>query len=515
MHSKESQAASSQAQPTGALSAARVSRSVLALWNRRGIVLLGMDLFCIVISFLVAYDLRFYLDWLTAAIPPPIETAPPPDPYSRVAVVTAMVWVFLLWKDRSYSKAPHFSKPLARQVQDVLTNGMYATVFLMAMSFMIRYFLLSRLVYGMAMFLAASALVGIRASFTLMERHLTRRGLLFNRVLLLGWDLNGESLADRLQQRSPATAIVGRLISGANTARGSVRDGLIPVLGTAEDIEKVYQQTPFDQLIVGSHWQDVREGDLAYPDAMICALNFCERNGVPVYMVPDFLDVAVRSGETGSLAGIPFIRLQDSSLHPVYFWVKRIMDISLSLLVVVAGMPLWLVIALLIKLTGKGPMLYIQERAGLYGKPFRLYKFRSMVHCADQMLRDLVDLSNLQEPVFNIRQDPRITPFGKFLRRTSMDEIPQFFNVLTGSMSIVGPRPERVELVERYDPFQRRRLKAKPGITGYQQVMSRGDPSLSKRIEYDLYYLKYQNLSLDLFIMAKTLLVVVRGDGMK
>jgi lipopolysaccharide/colanic/teichoic acid biosynthesis glycosyltransferase len=144
-----------------------------------------------------------------------------------------------------------------------------------------------------------------------------------------------------------------------------------------------------------------------------------------------------------------------------------------------------------------------------------MYKFRSMVEDAEERLGELVDFDKIEEPVFKLSEDPRVTPVGKFLRRTSLDETPQMINVLLGSMSLVGPRPEQVELVARYTPWQRRRLKAKPGITGYQQVMSRGDLSLARRIEYDLYYLKFQSLFLDLYILFKTLIVVLRGDGMK
>ena len=174
------------------------------------------------------------------------------------------------------------------------------------------------------------------------------------------------------------------------------------------------------------------------------------------------------------------------------------------------GLPLWRLIALLIKLTSKGPVIYIQERVGLAGRPFKMYKFRSMVENADARLKEMIDFDSLPEPVFNIKQDHRVTPVGKILRRWSLDEVPQFFNVLLGTMSLVGPRPEGVELVAKYNLWQRRRLKAKPGITGYQQIMSRGDPSLEKRIALDLYYLKHQGLWLDLYILARTLIVVIR-----
>ncbi len=515
--SKESQLAGWQAQASAnrTLSAARVSRSFLALWNRRGLVLLVLDLFCIAASFLLAYELRFYVDWLLSAIPPPIETPPPAEPYYQVAALTSAAWVFLLWKDRSYTKALHFSKSLARQVQDVLTNGFYATVFLLVFSFMFRYFFMSRLVYAIAMGLAFLGLTLARAGFDLVDRRLAREGLLCNRVLLLGWDLNAEGLAIRLKKRSPGTVIIGRIVLGMDSTAKPISDGLISSLGTVENIHEVYSRTPFDQLIVGSHRIAAAGQGAGFTDALIQAINFCESKGIPVYMVPDFLDVAVRRREVGSLDGLPFILLRDASVHPVYPLVKRAVDIVISLAVLVAGLPLWLLLALLIKLTSKGPVFYVQQRAGLHGKPFAMRKFRSMVEGAHERLGELVNFDELSEPSYHLRRDPRVTPLGRILRRTSLDEIPQFIHVLRGTMSLVGPRPEMTELVERYNSYQRRRLKAKPGITGYQQVMDHGEPSLARRIDFDLHYLKYQSLALDLYIIARTIYVLITGDGKK
>ena len=136
-----------------------------------------------------------------------------------------------------------------------------------------------------------------------------------------------------------------------------------------------------------------------------------------------------------------------------------------------------------------------------------------MVDGADEHLDEIIDLSRLREPVFKIHNDPRTTRLGRLLRRTSLDEIPQLINVLKGEMSVVGPRPEQSELVLKYNDQQWRRLKSKPGITGYQQIINRGDLSLSRRIEYDLYYLKNQSLLFDLSIMLRTIIVVIRGEG--
>ena len=190
------------------------------------------------------------------------------------------------------------------------------------------------------------------------------------------------------------------------------------------------------------------------------------------------------------------------------------MDVTLSAVGIIIGMPVWLVIALLIKLTSKGPVFFVQTRIGLHGRPFRIYKFRTMVPDAEAQLKNILDVDHLAVPGFKIKGDPRVTPFGRFLRRTSLDEIPQLINVFRGEMSLVGPRPEMPDLVGRYAPDQRRRLKAKPGITGYQQVMARGIPlAAAKGVKYDLIYLKNQSFLLDLYILFKTVIVVLRGSG--
>jgi lipopolysaccharide/colanic/teichoic acid biosynthesis glycosyltransferase len=207
------------------------------------------------------------------------------------------------------------------------------------------------------------------------------------------------------------------------------------------------------------------------------------------------------------------ILMRDAAVRPAYAVVKRCMDVVVASLVLAAGMPLWLTLCLLVKLHDKGPVFFVQERAGLHGRPFRMYKFRSMVKDAERQLKDLVDLDALDEPVFKIRNDPRVTPVGRILRRTSLDEIPQLINVLKGEMSLVGPRPEEMSVVDLYTPWQRRRLKAVPGITGHQQIHNRGEPSLARRIQFDLIYVKHQSFLLDLYILVKTVKVVLFGKG--
>jgi len=204
--------------------------------------------------------------------------------------------------------------------------------------------------------------------------------------------------------------------------------------------------------------------------------------------------------------------VRDLPRRPVYHAVKRATDLAAAIVGMLLGAPVWLGIGLLIKLTGPGPAIYSQLRVGFRGRPFRIYKFRSMIMDAHAQLKNLVDLDRLDVPGFKLRDDPRVTPLGRFLRRTGLDEVPQLWNVLRGEMSLVGPRPELPEFVARYTPEQRRRLEAKPGITGYQQVHARGKP-LAGCIHLDMFYIGHQSLSLDLQILLQTVWVVLRGKG--
>ena len=288
--------------------------------------------------------------------------------------------------------------------------------------------------------------------------------------------------------------------------------GELRVLGDLHDIEDVHRSMPFDKLVPASPSFTARAA-AGTDQSVIELLNFCEQHNVALYMLPGSFDVAVSPREISAVSGTPVIRLRDASLHPVYALVKRLSDVLIAGAALVIGLPVWIAIAVAVRCTSRGPVLFTQLRAGHHGSPFRMFKFRSMEADAEARLKDLVSFDELAEPVFKLRNDPRVTPVGRLLRRTGLDEIPQLLNVLKGEMSIVGPRPEEIALVERYDAVHRRRLKAKPGITGYQQVTNRGEASLGARVRHDLLYLKHQSLLLDFYIMLKTVGVMVRGKG--
>jgi len=193
--------------------------------------------------------------------------------------------------------------------------------------------------------------------------------------------------------------------------------------------------------------------------------------------------------------------------------IKRATDIIVAGTVLIVTAPLMALIAAGIRLTSPGPIIFKQRRAGLNGRPFTIYKFRSMVEEAESQLDEIIDVDSLPEPVFKPENDPRVTWFGKWLRRFSLDELPQFWNVLKGEMSLVGPRPEELWIVERYDEPTRARLRVKPGITGYQQIRCRGLEDMAVRLSHDLYYIDHQSIFFDLYIILQTLLVVISGRG--
>jgi lipopolysaccharide/colanic/teichoic acid biosynthesis glycosyltransferase len=190
---------------------------------------------------------------------------------------------------------------------------------------------------------------------------------------------------------------------------------------------------------------------------------------------------------------------------PLTAIIKRTIDVIGSIIAIIFTFPLMILIAILIKIDSEGPVLYIQERFGKDGRIFKIYKFRSMVKDAESRLGELINLDELEEPVFKIKDDPRVTSVGRILRRTRFDEIPQFFNVLKGEMSLVGPRPEEVQMAKRYNPWQRTRLLMKPGITGPVQISGIGDMPLNERVVLEEDYIKNYSLKRDIVILIKTI----------
>lgn len=234
---------------------------------------------------------------------------------------------------------------------------------------------------------------------------------------------------------------------------------------------------------------------------------------VRIYLVPDLLSLTFVNSEVDSVGDIPVIGIREPVVRGTQWAMKRTMDIVVSVILLVLTWPLFLVIAIWIKLDSRGPVIYAPQRVGANGKPFRMLKFRSMVVDADSHQAEVAEKDSEGRPVYKSKHDPRVTRIGRWLRRTSLDELPQLINVLKGEMSLVGPRPEQPFITEGYQSWQWMRLAVPPGITGLWQVSGRSDLPMHLNTRFDVHYARNYSLLLDLWILLKTVLVVIKGRG--
>ena len=234
---------------------------------------------------------------------------------------------------------------------------------------------------------------------------------------------------------------------------------------------------------------------------------------VKLSVVPPVRGMLGTAVQLSHVADLPFIEYHTWDTSRTTLFGKRLLDVTVSCVGLVLLSPLLLAIAVAIRLSGPGPVLFVQRRAGRGGRPFRMLKFRTMEDGADDRLGEFVDIGELEEPAFKLRDDPRVSRAGRLLRRTSLDELPQLVNVIRGEMSLVGPRPEQVEIVEQYTPEQRFRLSVKPGITGPMQVYGRGALRFDERLAVERDYIENVSVGRDLHILALTIVPVLRRRG--
>jgi exopolysaccharide biosynthesis polyprenyl glycosylphosphotransferase len=278
-------------------------------------------------------------------------------------------------------------------------------------------------------------------------------------------------------------------------------------LFTMSDVRTILEGGGVDELILVA--------DRDTPEDFTQVLILCEELGVTARVVLNFFPNSIARMELHELEGFPLLSFSTTPTNEVLMFVRRILDIILTLMLGILTLPLMAITAILIRLTSKGPVLFKQERCGLNGRSFIMYKFRSMIDNTEQLRFELDALNEMDGPVFKSSRDPRITTVGKIIRRFSIDELPQLLNVLRGDMSLVGPRPPLPQEVLRYERWQRRRLSMKPGITCLWQISGRNQLSFQDWMKLDLAYIDNWSLLLDLKILLKTVPVVLLGRGAK
>jgi exopolysaccharide biosynthesis polyprenyl glycosylphosphotransferase len=254
-------------------------------------------------------------------------------------------------------------------------------------------------------------------------------------------------------------------------------------------------------------------------------INFCESHDIRFCYTPSLVGLYAVNSAIDPIAGYPLIEIKPTPLDGWGRIAKRLFDFSLTAVGLILLSPLLILIAILVRLTSPGPALYIQKRPGQLGKSFNLYKFRSMYthlstgdkyggKVAEDLRTELKTTRNEGAGLlFKVKDDPRATKLGKFIRRTSIDELPQLFNVLKGEMSLVGPRPPLFDEVEKYDRGQLRRMLVKPGVTGMWQASGRSETSFDEYMKLDMYYIEHWSLLLDIQIILRTFWVVIKGRG--
>jgi exopolysaccharide biosynthesis polyprenyl glycosylphosphotransferase len=281
--------------------------------------------------------------------------------------------------------------------------------------------------------------------------------------------------------------------------------GRFKMLGTIDDLGLVIRSMQVDEVIIALPAQ--------LHQYAVRSVRMCERLGTSFKLVPDLYELSLSRIDMEAMEGIPLIGIRQVSLNSMQRLITRLVDISVAVLIMLLGSPLWLCIALAVRLTSQGPVIYRQTRIGLNGQPFQIYKFRSMYKNADKILAALMAQNEAKGPMFKMKSDPRITPVGKFIRSTSLDEFPQLINVLKGEMSLVGPRPPLPNEVAQYEEWQKGRLAIKPGLTGLWQVRGRSDISFDEGVLMDLYYIENWSLRLYFQILLRTIPAVLFSRG--
>ncbi len=345
----------------------------------------------------------------------------------------------------------------------------------------------------------------------LLERWLWRQWLIQKRagdeysarVLLIGSRQSVAAIGAELQRaRSAGYLVVGCCVP---TAMDGEEHGDIPVLGTVDEFANAMTVSGADTIAITSTDE--------LPPFKVKQISWQLQGGSQhLVLAPNIVDIAGPRLHTRPVAGLPLIHVETPRLNKGQEFIKRSIDIVLGGVALLVLSPLMGVLAIIVKLSSPGPVLFLQERVGFNGRPFAIIKFRTMIDGAESMLPELLthrtDVGN--EVLFKLRDDPRVTAAGRFLRRYSLDELPQLFNVLGGSMSLVGPRPALPREVEQYADFVHRRFIVKPGITGLWQVSGRSTLSWDESVRLDLAYVENWNILTDLILLARTIRAVLR-----
>ena len=456
-----------------------------------------------------AFWLAFWLRFHSGFFPDELTTSHPYAHYVIPSLILTAVWLILYFFTglyRAWFQESRFDEFLV--VSRTIIFGI-AIFFLMLISDQMPALLFQQtiptipreathalLTYGITLLIAATF---IRFTLHTIYAWLFSHGIANQNLVIVGANPSGLKLVESLKKFPQlGYSFVGFIDTSTDTEYHG-----LPILGSIEDISPLAKEYNFNGLIIS------RKSDLAKD--VLTVLNYCWDEDFTIYLEPSLSDVVAGHLKTNAIAGIPLIILLQDHMPKWQAQIKRLFDISISLLMLPLFLIMWGVVKVVMHFVDPGPAIYSQERIGLNGKPFIMMKFRSMY----------TDAESRSGPQWATENDPRITPLGRFMRKTRIDEIPQILNVLKGEMSFVGPRPERqhfIDMLVKEIPWYLKRLKMKPGVTGWAQVKHKYDETIDDvrtKVMYDLYYFENMSLVFDLKIILQTIVVVFTGKGAK
>lgn len=465
------------------------------------------DILAINAAFIVTFWLRYYSNIFPETYNPSIQILP----YIVPAVIMTCVWILLFFFTglyRDWYKESRLDEFFV--VTRTVLFGVFILFLLISADEIIEFVktgepptLLSRTQFSTLITYAVSIFTFATLNRFIMHTFLAwlfSKGIWIEKILIIGASESGEKLVHEIEKYPNLGYSVAGFIDDDGRKKGT-KCSNFPVLGTYSDLDNIIKEHHVSGIIISYVSRS--------PNEILKILNYCSESNVKIYMVPTLMDVISGHLKTHRIFGVPLIVLLQEHMPSWQAQIKRVLDIIMAIVILVVGSPLWLLTWLIVKVTSKGPAIFRQERIGQNGKPFIMMKFRSMYDDAEKRTG----------PQWATENDPRVTPFGRFMRVARLDEVPQLINVLKGEMSFVGPRPERAFFIEQLKeeiPWYVRRIKMKPGITGWAQIKHKYDATIEdvkKKIIYDMYYFENMSILLDIKIIVRTFLVVLTGKG--
>ncbi|HVR07476.1 MAG TPA: sugar transferase [Thermoanaerobaculia bacterium] len=467
-----------------------------------------VDLALVAIAFLLAFSLR---SWVLPRLVPQAFPARlyPLAAYLPLLPLALAIWGALLLLSGRYRS--HRTVPLLDESWAVLRVCASGTILFTLALYILRIDVrllgndqISRawvLLFGV---FASLLLLGEKLFLRVSSRYVRSRGFNYRTVLIVGTNAAALKIADSIHgHRFWGYRILGFIVNGHSPAQPW--PSRYPILGELKHITHIIESNVVDDVIFA-----VSRRDLDRLEDLFLSL---QEQGIRTRFAVNLFPHTQARVELEELDGMPLLSFATGPTSPLPLMAKRLMDVALSSLLLLIGLPVVGAIATLIKVSSQGNVLFRQTRCGLNGRIFTLYKFRTMVEDAEERRRNLEHLNEMNGPVFKLKSDPRVTWLGRFLRRFSLDELPQLWNVLRGDMSLVGPRPPIPEEVARYQRWQRRRLSMKPGLTCLWQVSGRNQIDFDRWMQLDLEYIDSWSPMLDFKILLKTIPAVLSGRG--